>query len=92
MRLRRSVALVKADQLVFAAICSAADTIKVSLSCKRRPERFPGSGGAFGKLSAYVSSLNAAYNSYSAACAEVTESEPPAFSTASTADFDAPVT
>jgi hypothetical protein len=44
------VALPKAAQLVFAAICSAADTIGVSLLDKKPPKAFSSSGGQLGKL------------------------------------------
>jgi hypothetical protein len=51
MRLRRSVALPSAAQLVLAAICSAADTMRISLSHENAATtRFPASGGVIGKL------------------------------------------
>ena len=89
MRLRNSVALPRADQLVFAAICSAAETIWISLM-KTPPRAFSGSGGV--KLENYCLCKRhiAAYKqlfSNGSRCCQV-----PAFSTASIAALDAPQT
>src|SRR5690606_4557514 len=66
MRWRRSVALPRAPQLMFAAICSAADAIPVSLMWKRRRTVFR-SGGAW-KTRAYVSAAKVAHNTLFGRC------------------------
>src|SRR6056297_1572463 len=63
MRLRNSVALPSADQLVLAAICSAADTIRGSLSYDNAASGcFPAQAASKGKLEDYVSGRRPAHN------------------------------
>src|SRR6056297_3727326 len=63
MRLRNSVALPSADQLVLAAICSAEDTIRGSLSYDNAASGcFPAQAASKGKLEDYVSGRRPAHN------------------------------
>ena len=95
MRLRRSVALPKADQLVLAAMFSTADTMKGLFLCMQNAARAVFRSGGVWKtrrLCKRRARRSQAVKGLLAAAAELTVKEPPAFSTASTADLDAPVT
>src|SRR5690606_3452830 len=94
MRFWRSLALPKVLQLILAAICSAADAIQGP--SKKAPPDPVGASGAKTREND-LRRHQGGHKSQTVAVSMVvagtaTATDPPAFSTAATADFEAPVT